>query len=285
MFSRGNVREKARIVEGRVPDLGLLHAHAHARDLPSKGGGGEGEAAARERRRLRPVGDMAVLDMYVGIGYFAFSFLRAGVKRVWGWEINRWSVEGARRGAGENGWGVEVVAVSEEGEVEVGREGEGGVEGLVRRMKERDIAGATESEGEGVVRLVVFQGNNCWAGQVMRRVRDAWGEGWDEIAHANLGLLPRSRLAWGTAVEVLGWDGGGGWAHAHENVEEEGIEQRRQEVVGAFQALCDNMGWGGWVARCEHVERVKTYAPGVIHCVFDVEIEPTTDNVEPSRVN
>ena len=28
--------------------------------------------------------------------------------------------------------------------------------------------------------------------------------------------------------------------------------------------------------RCEHIERVKTYAPGVLHVVFDVWIGPAT---------
>jgi len=68
MFSRGNITEKARILH--FPD----------------------------------VKDQEVADLFVGIGYFAFSYLKAGAKRVWGWDLNPWSVEGLRRGAELNGW-------------------------------------------------------------------------------------------------------------------------------------------------------------------------------------
>lgn len=68
MFSRGNITEKARVLE--FPDV--------------KG--------------------QEIADLFVGIGYFAFSYLKAGAKRVWGWDLNPWSVEGLRRGAEINGW-------------------------------------------------------------------------------------------------------------------------------------------------------------------------------------
>jgi tRNA wybutosine-synthesizing protein 2 len=68
MFSRGNITEKARVIT--FPD----------------------------------VGDQEVADLFVGIGYFAFSYIKAGAKRVWGWDLNAWSVEGLKRGAEMNGW-------------------------------------------------------------------------------------------------------------------------------------------------------------------------------------
>ena len=72
MFSRGNISEKTRVLS--FPDL-----------------------AGHE-----------VADLYVGIGYFAFSYVKAGAKRVWGWDLNPWSVEGLRRGAKANGWACHV---------------------------------------------------------------------------------------------------------------------------------------------------------------------------------
>ena len=72
MFSRGNVTEKERIFT--FPD----------------------------------VKDQEVADLYVGVGYFAFSYLKAGAKRVWGWDLNPWSVEGLRRGSEMNGWSCAV---------------------------------------------------------------------------------------------------------------------------------------------------------------------------------
>jgi len=72
MFSRGNITEKERVFT--FPD----------------------------------VKDQEIADLYVGIGYFAFSFLKAGAKRVWGWDLNPWSVEGLRRGSEMNGWSCAV---------------------------------------------------------------------------------------------------------------------------------------------------------------------------------
>lgn len=82
MFSRGNVVEKARILGMGNRFDGL--------DASSLGG--------------QHVGDISVVDLYAGIGYFSFSYLKRGVKRVWGWELNAWSVEGLRRGCLKNGW-------------------------------------------------------------------------------------------------------------------------------------------------------------------------------------
>ena len=46
--------------------------------------------------------------MYIGIGYFTFSYLKAGARRVWGWDLNAWSLEGLRRGAEMNRWSCTV---------------------------------------------------------------------------------------------------------------------------------------------------------------------------------
>lgn len=60
MFSRGNVKEKAR----------LLH--------------------------FKDIKNSVVLDLYCGIGYFSLLYLRLGA-RVLGWDINPWSIEAFRR--------------------------------------------------------------------------------------------------------------------------------------------------------------------------------------------
>jgi len=82
MFSRGNVKEKARLLS--------FHSAAEGRSI--------GDC-------LR--GKWAV-DLYGGIGYFVFSYARLGL-RVLCWELNAWSVEGLRRGAEANRWSVRVV--------------------------------------------------------------------------------------------------------------------------------------------------------------------------------
>lgn len=78
-----------------------------------------------------------VADLFVGIGYFAFSYLKAGAKRVWGWDLNPWSVEALRRGAEMNKWtcvvdgegaeGAQIMAFNEDNKNAVARIREAGV--------------------------------------------------------------------------------------------------------------------------------------------------------------
>lgn len=194
MFSRGNITEKARVLT--FPDI-----------------------AGR-----------TVVDLYAGIGYFAFSYAKAGAATVWCWEINPWSCEALLRGAVENGWSVKLVRGGEE-------------------VQREDVEG---------VGIVVFMEDNVAAG---RRVERMGGE--EEVRHVNLGLLPTSRGSWGTAVRVLGRRG---WVHVHGNVGAGEVEGWGEEVVGEFGAL------DGREVRCVHVEEVKTFAPGVVHCVLDLYI-------------
>ena len=79
MFSRGNIAEKTRIL--RLETL-------------------------KPERLGASVEETSAVDLYAGIGYFAFSFAKAGVGTVLCWEINPWSVEGFKRGAGRNKWTV-----------------------------------------------------------------------------------------------------------------------------------------------------------------------------------
>jgi tRNA wybutosine-synthesizing protein 2 len=66
-----------------------------------------------------------------------------------------------------------------------------------------------------------------------------------------------------------------GWIHAHENVGVHEMDERKDEVEKEFQRLvneCREGEEGKRTVRVEHVERVKMYAPGVVHAVFDVYI-------------
>ncbi|KAL8675356.1 MAG: hypothetical protein Q9224_007471, partial [Gallowayella concinna] len=83
MFSRGNITEKARLI--------TLPSVAQAVE--------QGKADGRR---------CAAVDLYAGIGYFAFSYLKAGVSKVLCWDINPWSIEGLRRGATANKWSTAV---------------------------------------------------------------------------------------------------------------------------------------------------------------------------------
>ena len=68
--------------------------------------------------------------------------------------------------------------------------------------------------------------------------------------------------------------------HAHENVGVDEMDERAAEVEREFQGMSDECASEDKVGRqqaeeerkvqVEHVERVKMYAPGVVHVVFDV---------------
>lgn len=77
MFSRGNIKEKARVL------------------------------------KFDAVKDSVVLDLYSGIGYFCFSYAKNRPKHIYCWEINPWSVEGLVRGARANKFNVRVVKDNE----------------------------------------------------------------------------------------------------------------------------------------------------------------------------
>lgn len=221
MFSRGNIKEKAR----------LLH-------LP-------GITTAT----TPPVVELAA-DLHAGIGYFAFSYRAAGLGPILVWELNPWSIHGLHRGAALNNWRARIVTPA--------------------------TLPAFERESAPVdTDFLVFHMSNRGAGEVVARMREKGrlGGGGGAVRHVNLGLLPSSSMAWGEAVAVLEAQGEG-WIHAHENVGVGDVEGRRGEVEREFQRLVGELGESGVGrrVRVEHVERVKMYAPGVVHCVFDVHV-------------
>ncbi|KAH7561376.1 hypothetical protein BM1_02480 [Bipolaris maydis] len=240
MFSRGNIREKTRI----------LNLAAVATDLD--------EASA-------------AVDLYAGIGYFAFSYKKSGeyrqdgIRRVLCWEINPWSVEGLRRGAERNGW-------------------------LCKIIKGDDLCRLRQTSTEAPNELAcsalnatdlqkadfwVFQASNEGAKLDYAAMSTSLGLVCQlPIRHVNLGLLPTSRLSWGIAVDML--DGQrGGWIHVHENIGIRDVESRSKEIEGEIDKLVKrrNDRTGNMAVRVEHVEWVKMYAPGVVHCVLDVRVQ------------
>jgi tRNA wybutosine-synthesizing protein 2 len=227
MFSRGNVSEKARV-------LGMASVRRAVGEGEGEGGGAVGCAA---------------VDLYAGIGYFAFSYRKAGVRRVLCWELNPWSVEGLRRGAAENGWSVESFGAV------------GGLEGEGEKGVEADFW--------------VFEESNEFALEKILRLRNSL----PPIRHVNCGLLPTSRGSWKTAVEAVD-PAMGGWIHLHENIAVKDIEAKAEDIVREIQAIVDDEPQGSVSqgsqkerqVRLEHVEKVKTYAPGVMHCVLDIYI-------------
>ena len=256
MFSRGNITEKTRILIG----LSLNHQEEAAAKAPVF------EGLDIQSLQGEQIGDISVVDMYAGIGYFVFSYLKRGVKRVWGWEINGWSIEGLRRGCIENGWGCKVVSVSDHGKLDIP------IDEFVDSLLDTD-------------RVVVFHGDNAFAADILHGIKcviEDRGRRWYSIRHVNLGLLPSSRCSWEGACKLIDLYKGG-WTHVHENADIHQIDQMKEYIIAELKELrtqayraCHNhelsLPGKEIVADCRHVEQVKTYAPGVMHCVFDIKL-------------
>ncbi|KAK1968512.1 tRNA wybutosine-synthesizing protein [Colletotrichum sublineola] len=223
MFSRGNIKEKTRLLE--------FHRHA----VP--------EAMSHRRNPASSLKRHWALDLYAGIGYFTFSYAKLGL-RVLCWELNPWSVEALRRGAVANGWRVRVV-------------------------QDADLELPAAQLLTGDEQIVVFLQDNKKATE---RIADIRASGTPvDILHVNAGLLPTSEPTWRPAWDMTATSPESCWLHLHENVGVHDVEPRCANI----QSLYD--GWAaatesGRTATVEHVELVKTYAPDVWHCVFDVHI-------------
>ena len=83
----------------------------------------------------------------------------------------------------------------------------------------------------------------------------------------NLGLIPSSEAAWETALRVL--KPSGGWLHVHENVNERGLHEWKKYALQKLKRLSITVG-RKWKFSCKHIERVKSYAPKLVHIVADI---------------
>lgn len=260
MFSRGNIKEKARLLDWK-------HGEAN---------------------------DRWAVDLYAGIGYFVFSYAQRGL-RVIGWELNPWSAEALRRGAARNGWSVRVVrksadlarptvyAVFSKGWVDDSTDG-------AEDTEDTDYGGNDDSNDDDLPEIVIFVEDNQHAARRLAELRAAAVEVaatpssqlqlLGDVVHVNCGLLPLSRDTWRTAFDaVVGTPQPGssktGWLHLHENVGVEELADRQEEIQAMMTTWTDDVskaGTGSCTAVVEHIEQVKTFAPGVWHCVFDVRI-------------
>ncbi|UKZ56281.1 hypothetical protein TrVGV298_010115 [Trichoderma virens] len=118
----------------------------------------------------------------------------------------------------------------------------------------------------GGERIVVFLESNERASKRIAEAQDS--ELASNITHVNCGFLPTSEPVWESAWEITRL-APEAWLHLHDNVGVADIESRRAAIQTTFAAWAAS---GGGLRRpsVEHVEQVKTFAPGVWHCVFDV---------------
>ena len=236
MFSAGNVTEKARILN--------LETVKRAVD--------EGKKNAK--------GCVAV-DLFAGIGYFAFSYLKAGVQNVLCWDLNPWSIEGLRRGARTNKWSVRMMKPEDDQGLDPAKHGK-------------------EMFDLNAERLLVFCESNTNAAGRITGLRSKL----PPIRHVNCGMLPTANAAWKTAVQVIDPDLGG-WLHLHETVHESKMEAHILEIVCSVNKYFHVMSRSENLEQevdvfLEHVEKVKSMGPRLQHIVLDIWISSRQGPVE-----
>jgi tRNA G37 N-methylase Trm5 len=92
----------------------------------------------------------------------------------------------------------------------------------------------------------------------------------NKFDRVSLGLLPSSEGGWRTAVRALK-SNGGGWLHVHGNVPEKEVDSWKLWLCQSLLLLAkEEERPSDWVVLCDHVEKVKSFAPTVSHYVADV---------------
>jgi tRNA G37 N-methylase Trm5 len=86
----------------------------------------------------------------------------------------------------------------------------------------------------------------------------------------NLGLIPSSSQGWPLACAAL--RAHGGWLHVHDNVHEGQVAAWAAALAATVARLGADEGEGreAWAVVVAHVEKVKSYAPRVLHVVADL---------------
>jgi tRNA G37 N-methylase Trm5 len=99
----------------------------------------------------------------------------------------------------------------------------------------------------------------------------------DMFDRVSLGLLPSSEGGWRTAVRALRRTTGG-WLHVHGNVPVQECFQWATWLCQCLYRFVTELGMGAdWAVLCDHVEKVKSFAPTVNHYVADVFVGPPSE--------
>lgn len=231
MFSAGNVTEKARLM--------TLSSVTAAVALGKKNGTG-----------------CAAVDLFAGIGYFAFSYVKAGCAKVLCWDLNPWSIEGLRRGAELNRYTAQVFDFEWDQD-----------SAYARAQPAEDLLFTVAQHP--AIKLVAFRETNQNALQRINRFRNIL----PPIRHVNCGTLPTIGEAWKIAVEALD-SRLGGHIHLHETCPEIEKRHRADHYIELILQYARTMQRGGNVkVQLEYIETVKSIGPRLLHVVFDIRVE------------
>ncbi|KAI9751280.1 MAG: hypothetical protein M4579_006133 [Chaenotheca gracillima] len=223
MHSRGNINEKSRLLD-------MLNREV-APDYPPKS---------------------TAVDLYAGIGYFAFCYAKAGMAKVLCWELNPWSVEGMRRGSRINKFKIQTFGKEQLAEKNFQLRLEAQT-GSIYDKPDDQILAFEEDNMNAVARVTVLRAHI------------------PPIRHVNCGLLPTSEPSWPLAVQIVD-PIKGGWIHVHLNARDTEIVDRCEEVFRKFEVLVMEHIGTRFEARCESLSKVKSFAPSVFHYVIRIRV-------------
>lgn len=285
MFSRGNIKEKARVLKFAKETINLYSA---AYNNNGKGDDNNNIFLQKnEKYRLALVqweGRPMAVDMYAGIGYFTFSYLKAGFSAVLCWELNPWSIKGLLMGSGLNGWDSQLFVTQTEKEDESGSSNENDPINPVTRFDKKLFAKFLYSDSSRTKKnnkIAVFQEDNIMS---LERIKSAVEEYKRQhqtvysplIAHINLGLLPTTNLAWPTAVEIALYSSAPQvYLHIHANLSPNEMDPWIESTIKQLQSLIKTLSEETTKSLVSfiHLEKIKTYAPGVWHICGDFLID------------
>jgi tRNA G37 N-methylase Trm5 len=104
------------------------------------------------------------------------------------------------------------------------------------------------------------------------------------VDRVSLGLLPSNEGGWRTAIRALK-ECTGGWLHVHGNVPVKEAQSWALWVCSRLGALSNEEGKpGNWVFLCNHVERVKSFAPTICHYVADIFVGPPEGHIQGDKL-
>lgn len=215
MFSRGNIKEKKRVLD-----------------------------------TFKDVKGNDIVDLYCGIGYFSFSYLKLGCRNIFGFELNPWSITGFWKGYDlNNGFGC-----------------------------------------YNRTNCHVYNENNEMSIQRITEYRDTLpNHNLLRIRHINLGLLPSSKQGWPIAIRILSDHNDWVQCplvtlHIHENVSIDDInsDQFIKETLTKLGKISTETNDDSHNYKYEaiHLEKIKTFAPDVWHICLDVNVTTTTNSIK-----
>ncbi|KAG9851797.1 hypothetical protein KCU98_g4318, partial [Aureobasidium melanogenum] len=197
--------------------------------------------------------ECAAVDLSAGSGAVAFSFAAAGVQKVLCWDANPWSIEGLRRGAIKNRWHVRVY------------------HGDQIQSKNVKVSSKT--------RVMAFVEDGDKASSRITGLRNSL----PPVRHVNCGLLPTSRNLHAIAAAVLD-PKLEGWIHVHETYRMQEVVYGANKIRAELQTIVETLDRErGYLTNVkgiprrpvvQHVQRVGSEVPGVLHCIVDIHIPP-----------